>query len=238
MLRVQHNIAEYDVIVSKAKLAGMGFQGVKVLGPVLERETGTPEFARGAFEFHESLIKSGDVRRHDLREPKSINEIKAAEMLERFDKLFVGQLMRESKAMQEAEAASDLSLPYSVSRAILQAVWPELIATSIFDTGVTDQAPSRVYYETYAGEAGSYATITDEHVTTVANTWVAMAHAVVRPGGLVIQDVRRFGHVFRGDGLRGGLPDGATEGAERRDDCEPEQRHGPCELRLRRDPPG
>jgi len=171
---------EYDVIVSQARLAGMGLQ---VKGPVIETQTGTPEFARGAWEFYESLIKSGHVQRHDLREPKSINEIKTAEMLERFDKLY------QQKLMQEAETTSDVSLPYSVSRAILQAVWPELVATSIFDTGVTDQAPSRVYYETYAGESGSYATITDEHVATTADTWVAMAHAIVRPGGLVIQDV-------------------------------------------------
>jgi hypothetical protein len=182
---VEAKRVEYDAIVAAAKLQAMGYLGVQV-APVLEQETGTPEFARGAFEFHESLVRSGDVVRHNLVKPKTINEIQATKVLDRFDLLFKLQLMRESRQMQEQEVATDLNLPYSVSRAILQSVWPELIATSIFDTSVTDQAPSRVYYETYAGESGSSASPTDEDFTPVLNTWVSLAHKMIQPGTLTV----------------------------------------------------
>jgi hypothetical protein len=185
---VESKRKEYDAIMAKARLAGMGWQGT-VLGPVIEGETGTPEFARGAHEFYESLVVSGQVHRHDLRKPKTINEEQTAKVLERFDKVYRTQLMRESRMLQEQELATDLNLPYSVSRAILQAVWPELVATSIFDTGVTDQAPTRVYYATYAGESGAHAVITDEHFTADTNVWVALAYKMIEPGTVVVVEV-------------------------------------------------
>lgn len=179
---------EYDKLMADLELASRGFSGVQVLGPVLERETGTPEFARGAFEFHESLIRSGHVQRRDLRQPKTINEVQAAEVLRRFDELYKVQLGREARLMQEAEQTTDLNLPYSVSRAILQAVWPTLISTGIFDVGVTDQAPSRVYYEAYEGEAGAEATVTAETIaaSNPLGTFVAAAHSMMQPGTITV----------------------------------------------------
>jgi hypothetical protein len=185
---VESKRKEYDAIMAKARLSAMGFQhgGVHVLGPVLERDSDHPEYARGAFEFMESLIVHGHIQRRDLRKPKTINEIAAARMLARFDKVNQVYLSRETRQMQEAELATDLNLPYSVSRAILAAVWPQLIATSIFDTDVTDQAPSRVYYETYAGESGSSAAITAEDFTADTGVWVSLAHKMLQPGTVVI----------------------------------------------------
>jgi len=185
---VESKRKEYDAIMAKARLAAMGFQhgGVQVLGPVMERDSDHPEYARGAFEFMESLIRRGHVQRRDLRKPKTINEIVAARVMERFDKVNQVYLARETRQMQEAELVTDLNLPYSVSRAILAAVWPQLIATSIFDVDVTDQAPSRVYYETYAGESGSSAAITNEDFTADTGVWVSLAHKMIQPGTVVI----------------------------------------------------
>ena len=56
---------EYGKIAAKLKLGKMGFNqgtGVQAMGDVLENETGTPEFARGAFLLAES------VRKHENRE--------------------------------------------------------------------------------------------------------------------------------------------------------------------------
>lgn len=186
---VEAKRAEYDAIVAKAKLGAMGFRhdGVQVLGPVIERDTDHPEFARGAFEFSESLITRGYVQPRDLRKPHTVNERVAARIMSRFDKLYQMQLGRESRLMQEAEASTDLNLPYSVSRAILAAVWPQLISTSIFDVDMTDQAPSRVYYEAYEGESGSSADITNEDTTmTALDTWYDLAHKMLQPGTLTV----------------------------------------------------
>lgn len=185
---VEAKRAEYDAIVAAARLAGMGFQGVQVVGPVIEKETGTPAFARGAQEFTESLIRAGSIPRYDFRQPKSINESFAAQVLARFDQVYKNQLLREARMLDEAEAVSDLSLPYSVSRAVLAAAFPQLVASSVFDFGVTDQAPSRVYYETYADETGVDVTVTDEAVVADLNDWVAMANKRITPGTVVVTD--------------------------------------------------
>lgn len=175
----------YDQIVSAARLAGMGYRGVQVLGPVLERETGWPEFARAAWEFSESMVKRGIAKRRNFNEPKTINEQMAARVLERFDQVFRLPLMREAQ-LAETETSSDLNLPFSVSRAILAEVWPELVATSIFDVDVTEQTPVRVYYEDYQDVGGKHTTITDESVTAAHNTWVSLAHKMLEPGTVVV----------------------------------------------------
>lgn len=175
----------YDQVVSAARLASMGYRGVQVLGPVLERETGVPEFARAAWEFGESMVKRGIGKRRNLAEPKTINEQMAARVLERFDQAYRLPLMREAQ-LAETETSSDLNLPYSVSRAILAEVWPELVATSIFDVDVTEQTPTRVYYEDYQDVTGKHAAITDEAVTADLGAWVSLAHKMVEPGTVVV----------------------------------------------------
>ena len=176
----------YDHVVSVAKLAGMGFRGVQVLGPVLERELGVPEFARASFEFTESMIKRGIAQRRNLAQPQTVNEQMAARVLERFDQVYRLPLLREAQALQETELASDLNLPYSVSRAILAEVWPQLIATSIFDVDVTEQTPTRVYYEDYQDVSGKHATVTDEAVAADLDAWVSLAHKMIEPGTVVV----------------------------------------------------
>lgn len=188
---------EYDRIVADLKLGTMGFPaGVKpgstiqAIGPVFERETGTPEYARGAHEFMEAMVVRGMVSRHDLRQPKTLNEIYAAQLLERFDALYKAKLIVEARLLEEAEATSDLSLPYSVARTVIAAAFPELIAAGIFDFGVTDQSPTVVYYEAYAGETGSEPTVTNEDVTASnpLGSWVNLANKRLNPGTVVVTD--------------------------------------------------
>jgi len=174
----------YDALVAASRLAGMG-RGVEILGSVLERETGVPEFARAAHEFTESMVKRGIATRRNLHESTKINDVMALRVLERFDQLNRLPLMREAQ-LQETTIASDLNLPYSVSRAILAEVWPSLIATSIFDVDVTEQTPTRVYYEDYQDVSGKHVPITAEGITSSFNVWVALAHKMVQPGTVVV----------------------------------------------------
>ncbi len=182
--------SEYDAIVAKARLAGMGLRGVQALGPVLESESDHPGFARGAFEFSEALVQRGLVERRDLRKPRSVNESFAARVLERFDALYQMHLEHESKMVEEAAAlTADLSLPYSVARTVIAAALPRLISSSLFDFGVTDQSPTRIYYETFAGDDTLEIAVSKEAITTDAvtlKTWISLANKRIKPATVVV----------------------------------------------------
>jgi len=60
---------EYDGIMAQLELAAKGFGGVKILGPVLERETGVPEFARGAHLLTEAMVKTGQTPARQWNRP-------------------------------------------------------------------------------------------------------------------------------------------------------------------------
>lgn len=175
---------EYGKLAAKGALKGMGFdekRGIVVLGDVLENETGIPEYARAAFEFQESLTKSENRKVKDVRKGESPAEIFTAKLLERFDAL------NKQKLLQEAEAASDLNLPYSVSRAIIAEAFPSLVAANVFDVGIMTTSDERIYYEAFAGETGYAVTITDEVVTAGAeDTTYSLAHPRVVPGTVVV----------------------------------------------------
>jgi len=184
--------AEYDAIVAQMRLAARGYGGLNVIGPVLETETGVPEFARGAHLLTEAMVNTGQALprkwNRDAAE-MSIGERFARAYLERFDQNFKHQLQQESKLISEAEQTTDLSLPYSVARAVVAEAVPELVAASIFDLGITDQSPSRIYYEAYADESGVENDVTDEEVTIVAlDTWYDLDYKRVQPGTVVVQD--------------------------------------------------
>ena len=163
-------------------------KGVQVMGPVFERETGQPEYTRSAWELNESLVRSGNGKRRDLRKAETKAEIYARLVLERFDLNYRQQMLAESKLFQEAETTTDLNLPYTVSRTIIEQAFPELIAANVFDFGVASASPERLYFETYAGESGSSATVTDEVVTGDHGAWVTLAHARLQPGTVVLTD--------------------------------------------------
>ena len=66
------------------------------------------------------MVAHGQATRRDWRDPNklSINEKFALQYLKRFDAVYGPNLRDEAKRFQEAEASTDLYLPYSVSRAI------------------------------------------------------------------------------------------------------------------------
>jgi hypothetical protein len=182
---------QYGNIASELKLKNMGYVEGKVIGvrgPVIESETGTPEFARVAFQLEES------VRKHENRAKTAIKEhaespaaIFTEALLERFDALYMKKLLAESQALEEAELTSDLNLPYSVSRAIIAEAFPNLVAANIFDVGVIETSPTRLYYETTTGETGYAVTVTDEVVTGGAEgVWYDLAHGRITPGTVVV----------------------------------------------------
>ena len=178
---------EYDGIAAAVKLAGMGKAGVQVKGPVFEQETKQPEFTRAAWELNESLVKGGDGRRlNDNHLDETPAGIFARRVLERFDALNRHRLVQEARQFEEAETTSDLNLPYSVARTIIEQAYPQLVSANIFDFGPTDVAPARIQYETYTGDTGSYATITDESKVASTSAFVALAHKRLRPGSVVI----------------------------------------------------
>lgn len=181
---------EYDAIAAKAKLNGMGHkpQGPTIdsVGSNFEEGTGWPEYARAAYELAESIRKGTLTPRRDLRTPRTVNEEFAARYLARFDEQYKHHLIREAREFAEATQTSDLNLPYSVSRAIVAEAFPTLIATGIFDVDTTDQAPTRIYYETTTGESGYSGTVTDEDVTADLNDWVALANHRLTPGTVVV----------------------------------------------------
>jgi hypothetical protein len=182
---------EYGKFAAAGKLAGMGFDGrpnLQVIGDVLEKETGTPEYARVAFELTES------VRKHEMRAKRTLilrAESPAAVLTEillsKFDKQFQRQLLAESKAFEEAETTSDLNLPYSVSRAVIAEAYPNLVAANVFDFGIMDQSPMNIFYEVFAGETGFSAAITDEvEALGAEDTWYDLAHKNIIPGTVVV----------------------------------------------------
>ena len=180
----------FNKLASAGVLKDMGYMEGKVIGvrgPVLESETGTPEFARASFQLTESLsrVNMSDIR--DWNKPVSLNEKFTKQLLDSFDKKFQGQLMAESKVFEEAETTSDLNLPYSVSRALIGEAFPNLVASGIFDVGIMNNSPDLLYFETFAGETGYTNTVTDEVVTGGAEgVWYALDHGRITPGTVVV----------------------------------------------------
>lgn len=182
---------QYSKIAADLKLKSMGYVEGKTFemrGPVLERETGTPEFARAGFELQES------IRKHDNRSKRTMEErsespaaIFTQSLLERFDALYMQKLLAESHMLQEAELTTDLNLPYSVSRAIMEEAFPNLVSANIFDVGVIATSPTRLYYEVTTGETGYAVTVTDEVVTGGAeDVWYDLAHGRITPATVVV----------------------------------------------------
>jgi hypothetical protein len=181
---------EYGAIAAALKLNNMGFNrpNVKVVGDVLETETGTPEFGRVAFELTESVRKSEMRAKRKLEErAETPAAVFTQQVLARFDRLYQHHLINEARQFNEAETTSDLNLPYSVSRAIIEEAFPDLIAANVFDFGVMDNSPDRLYFEAFSGETGYSASVTDEVVTGGAEgVWYDLANKRLTPGTVTV----------------------------------------------------
>lgn len=182
---------EYDALLATKTLAGMGKKtGVVVVAPVIETELGYPAFAEASYEFRKKLIDRNLVASRDLRKIDTPNAVFTRQYLQFFDKAYLNQLKDESeqlKRWQEAETTSDLNLPYSVSRAIIEEAFPELVALSIFDFGFVDASPTKIFFEYYAAESGAAPAVTNEDVVADHDTWVQMASKRLQPGTIVVE---------------------------------------------------
>lgn len=191
---------EYDPLVAAALLRKRGYDGpapgangdVQVLGSVLERETGTPEFARAAHELTESLVRHGLGRHYDYM-ARPVTQLSPAERLarslvEKFDAKHRRTLTEESRRFAEAEISTDLAMPQTVTRTIIAQVFPQAVALNIFDVAATNDASPRILYETYADETGVVNTVSDEDVTfTALDTWYSLANARVQFGTVNVE---------------------------------------------------
>jgi hypothetical protein len=166
---------------------------MRVLGPVIEGVTGQPAYAEPAILLVESMVQRGlhpDFRSEDT--PKnSINMRFAQTYLEAYDKAYKHHLIDEARRFSEAEQSSDLSLPYSVMRAVVEEAFPQLVATTIFDVDMTDQADVRVYYEAYEGEGDETVTLTIgvDHVDLASEegAWADLGFKRIVPGSWDVQ---------------------------------------------------
>ncbi len=180
---------EYDGIIAKARLEAKGY-GIKVKGSVFERETGVPEYAKKSYEMSESIARRGLLlnRVPDKKLMESHAGRMTVELLEMFDKQNQQKLIAESKLALEAEQTTDLNLPYLVARTIIREAMPQLVALNVFDVSTTDQAPSKIFFEKYAHEAGVEASIVSEVVVMTADGLpVSLAHKNIKKGTVVVK---------------------------------------------------
>lgn len=180
---------EYDAIMSKAKLASMGKQDVQVLGPVFEQETGQPDFTRPAFLITERLAERGMAQLRDVRQAANPAQLFAKRYLEAYDRVYQAHLSDEARriqAFEEQQTTADLNIPYSVQRAIIAEAVPELVALSVFDFGMVDTSPTRIYFENYTPEAGAQPTVGAESVTSSEGAWLALANGRIQPNTVTV----------------------------------------------------
>lgn len=181
---------QFGVLAAAGLLNGIGFSEgkIQVLGDVLERQTGTPEFGRAAFEIVESIRKSENRAKRAIdQRAESPAAVFTEKALKKFDEVYAAQLKREAREFNEAETTSDLNLPYSVSRAIIAEAYPELVAANIFDFGVMEQSPMNIFYEAFSGETGYTVAVTDEVENMGAeDTWYDLDNKNIVPGTVVV----------------------------------------------------
>lgn len=183
---------EYDQLFAGQKLGAMGFNG-GTSGPKEVIETVESPWGSNitaAHKISEAIRKISHAAPIDFSQDDdklTRNQRFTKALLERFDTLYGSKLKRESQLFQEAELTTDLDLPYSVSRAIIAEAFPTLVASGIFDVGTQNAKVDQVWYETWSGESGYTASVTNDAVTGVEDTWVALAHKRLTPGTVVVQ---------------------------------------------------
>ncbi len=191
---IERQRAVADAMLSSAQLQLMGRPAPR--GPVISggNDAGDPitwpAYAKAARAIADSVARHSFRPVRSLANPQSPGERITKDYLDAFDRLYRHKLIAEMREFEEAETASDLSLPYSVMRAIIPEALPMLVALSVFDVQVVDPAPTtNVWYETYSGESGSTAVITAGAVTlTLLGTWYDIGHGRIQPP-MVLKDV-------------------------------------------------
>lgn len=182
--------AIFDKIVAGTRLHLKGFTGgVDVLGSVLERETGVPEYARAAHFICEQVNQRtpySDRVPGQRQGTPTLQEQVLGEYLEKFDARHQHKLQSEAEMFAEAMETADLTLPTSILRAVITQVYPTLISPVIFDWAIAAQNPIEIFFEKYVGETGETLTVSGEDVTIVLDSWVSLARARLIPGTVVV----------------------------------------------------
>ncbi len=181
--------SEYDALMAQQTLVRKGFGDVEVKGPVFEAETGQSAFTQPAFEITEHLVNRRLGKRRDLAKATSPNEIFTRLYLEAFDRAYRTQLIEEAKKLEqflEAETTTDLNLPYSVSRAMIEEVLPELVALSIFDFGLEEHSPTLLYFESYIAEVGAKPDVVNDTFNSAHDTWVVLNNKRIQTSTVVV----------------------------------------------------
>lgn len=194
----------FDKIQAEMALKSRGY-GVEVVGPVIE-QSGAPTIF--VHELTEMMIRTGRYQRRDFRQPKNINEIRTAALLERFDQVYGEKLRAEAKQYEEATDTTALNLPYSVMRTVMAEAFPNLVAMSVFDFGLANGMDERIFYEVYADESATTGTVTNEDFNSGAFTtidgisqggWIDLANNRLVPGTVVV-NVDGAGALIADDG--------------------------------------
>lgn len=182
---------EYDALMAQSELGKRGKTAkVTAVAPVLETELGVPAFAEASHEFRQRLVERELVHTRNLKKIDSPNARFTVQYLDHFDKAYFDQLQEETRKLkqwQEAESTSDLNLPYSVSRAIIEEAFPELVALSLFDFGFIDASPTKLFFEAYSAESGATPSVTNEDVVADLDDWVQMANKRLIAGTVVVE---------------------------------------------------
>lgn len=180
----------FDPLAAAMRLKGMGMSDVQILGDVLENAAGVPSFAIASHEIAESMRKRGDwlpVNDERRKGYEGRGELMRRKYLERYDEMYQVQLKKESAQWQEAMLSTQLDLPYSVLRAIIDEAYPILIAAQAFDFDVVSQNPLKVFYEMqFVGESGFSVTAANEAFTSDHDVWVALAGFNIDLAGLTV----------------------------------------------------
>lgn len=183
---------EYGQLAAAGVLKGMAFdektRSIKMLGDVLELETGAPSYAVGSFKIVEAIQKTENRPVRDLRKAETKNAIYTLSLLERFDALYQHHLINESRMIEEALTTADLPLPYSVARAIIEEVGPDLVASGLFDVGTITSSPTKLFYEvTVPDSDGIDGTATNEVVTGGAEgSWYNLTKGRLAPDSVTV----------------------------------------------------
>lgn len=189
---VERQRAVADAAIAAAELQAMGRPAPRgrVISDVAQPYQ-IPDYARGQGAILDSIRRAtGELPQ--LASAARMNTPAgrlALDVLAKFDATHRSRLIEESRHFQEAEAASDLNLPYTVSRTIIAEALPRLVAANVFDVQSVDPAPTvNVPYETFAAETGLTGTVTAATLTNSNPTgsWVALAHAHLTPGSVTV----------------------------------------------------
>jgi hypothetical protein len=197
----------FDPLAASQTLAGKGFGRVQVMGPVIERATGYPEYAKASFALGQKLEESAMGRLVNFEKPQTQAERLTGKLLNRFDSRFQAQLLEESRLF-EAETTSDLAIPYSSIRAVIAQAYPALVAANVFDFQAANSDPEKIGYEVFTGETGFDGAVTDEDFNSGAfstvdglsqSGWIQLAHTGLKPGTVVV-NVDAAGALIADDG--------------------------------------